>query len=65
MAVTQVKRKLRVLRNRAAKRRAMLKRGSKMPPIKQVDVEAIKKEFAQKKGDSAPATEANKEEAAE
>ncbi len=65
MAVTKVQRKLRVLRNRAAKRRAMLKRNSKMPPIKRVDVEAIKKEFAQKKEDNTPATEENKEENAE
>lgn len=49
MAVTQVQRKLRKLRNRAAKRRAMLKRVNVVPPIKQVDVEAIKKEFAEKK----------------
>lgn len=59
MAVTQVERKLRKLRNRAAKRRAMLKRVNQVPPIKNVDVEAIKKEFAEKKKQE----EENKEEA--
>ncbi|MGF1532618.1 MAG: hypothetical protein ACFCUI_02865 [Bernardetiaceae bacterium] len=49
MSVTQVKRKLRRLRVRASKRQSLLKRYSKVPTIKQVDVAAIKAAFAEQK----------------
>ena len=63
MAVTRLKRK--GLRNKAnaATRLTNIKRLTAVPVIKNVDVEAIKEEFA--KGGSKPAAKAKKKEAAE
>ena len=64
MAVTRLKRK--GLRNKAnsAKRTGAIKRLTSTPVIKNVDVEAIKEEFAKKSG-SKPAAKAKSEGAAE
>ena len=54
MAVTRLKRK--GLRNkaRAKQRQEAIKEFTRLPPIKKVDAEAIKAEFAQKSGQSGP-----------
>ena len=66
MAVTRLKRK--GLRNkaRAKQRKQDIKNLTRMPPILNVDVDAIKEEFAKKSGKSAskPKAEAPKEEKA-
>jgi hypothetical protein len=46
MAVTQVQRKLRRLRNRSQARQAAMKRLTAKPVIRKVDVEELKKSFS-------------------
>ncbi len=47
MAVTKVERKKRVLRNRTKKRNASIKRLTTQPVIRKVDIEELKKSFAE------------------
>lgn len=54
MAVTRLKRKAKRNKNRASARVAKIKRLNKKPVIEQVDVEAIKEEFAKKAAKSSP-----------
>jgi len=63
MAVTRLERK--GLRNkaRAKARKQRIKELSKQPPIKNIDVEAIKEEFAKKSGKPVAKKESKKEEA--
>lgn len=51
MAVTRLERKVRKNRARAVNRQTRIKQLSRKPTIKQVDVEAIKEEFAKKKAE--------------
>lgn len=60
MAVTRLKRKELKNRVRAKKRREKIKALTHLPPIKMVDVEKIKEEFAKKPGKK---SDAKKEEA--
>jgi hypothetical protein len=54
MAVTRLKRKAKRNKNRASARVAKIKRLNLKPVIEQVDVEAIKEEFAKKASKSSP-----------
>jgi hypothetical protein len=54
MAVTRLKRKAKRNKNRASARVAKIKRLNKKPVIEQVDIEAIKEEFAKKAAKSSP-----------
>lgn len=54
MAVTRLKRKAKRNKNRASARVAKIKRLNMKPVIEQVDVEAIKEEFAKKAAKSSP-----------
>ncbi|WP_299457163.1 hypothetical protein [uncultured Microscilla sp.] len=51
MAVTRLERKGRTNRARANNRKAVMKHQGTKPTIKKVDIEAIKKEFEEKKKD--------------
>jgi hypothetical protein len=51
MSVTRLERKTKRRRNEANQRRAVIKRLNAQPVIKNVDIEAIKKEFEAKKNE--------------
>ena len=63
MAVTQLARKGRVNKAKSAKRKQSLKLLTAKPVIKNIDVEAIKKEFEAKKSAAKPAAKKKAEEA--
>ena len=60
MGVTQLARKSRVNKTRSRQRKQMLKLLTAQPVIKNVDIEAIKLEFASKKSASAALVETQK-----
>lgn len=64
MAVTQLARKGRVNKVRSSQRKQQIKLLTAQPVIKNIDVEAIKKEFAEKKAGAKPASKKKVEEAA-
>ncbi|MCC5945749.1 MAG: hypothetical protein JJT94_12510 [Bernardetiaceae bacterium] len=51
MSVTRLERKTKRRRNKSNQRRAVMKRLNAQPVIKNVDIEAIKKEFEAKKNE--------------
>ena len=63
MAVTQLARKGRVNKTRSRQRNQLIKLLTAQPVIKNVDIEAIKQEFAAKKAGSKPAAKKKAEEA--
>jgi hypothetical protein len=61
MAVTQLARKGRVNKTRSRQRKQQIKLNTAQPVIKNVDIEAIKLEFAAKKASSKPSTKKKSE----
>ncbi len=64
MAVTRLERKLKRDRAKAKRRIATMKRLNSLPPVKNIDIEAIKAEFEKKKGGSASKVANSKESSA-
>lgn len=62
MAVTQLARKGRVNKTRSRQRKQLIKLLTAQPVIKNVDIEAIKQEFAAKKSAAKPAAKKKVEE---